>query len=245
MLHCLLICTQCQIAVARTAIKHHLLDVHGIKNQIISKEVKEILEEHHIADVLPTLVPPVLQVEGLPMFKTCIQCGACPLILGTPGSVEKHYREKHAGTKPPANLIVIAAQKLDNSPSHKSYFEVIPSELVISTTMDESFAHDVRSECDEAYNNLSITSVDPRTISPWLRSTNWHLHIGAYQHQDLQALVANPGTSEDNLTGLRRGTMAFLQAATRLIPLTPPLILMKLNSPYPAKESVVLQFCKN
>ncbi|KAF9521221.1 hypothetical protein CPB83DRAFT_937135 [Crepidotus variabilis] len=144
----------------------------------------------------------------------------------------KHFLHKHPKEAARKEFISVSTQRLSRIPEFKRFFEVIPA---IRTAKPIVNVVELRKLCDMSIQKLHIYVGDVRTVSPWLKSTKWHIHISSYNYQTLRKLVQMPGGGEPIFERLAKGVMGLCNGAVLLLDKTPTLVLQVLNTSDPTK----------
>jgi hypothetical protein len=219
-------------------VKAHLKQVHEAgRLQIDRSKFEAILKENEIMDGIPEIqVDEVLEpFEGIQVKKGW-RCHECSKVYGSIGSMEQHYSKSHkSSTRIPKDWPSCFMQRLTNCPGEFSkFFEVhSPNPLPPLDSMDERMKK-FRQEAEASIkDNLTSVPSNARTISPWLMSTKWHLHVEGLDTSELLKLIAIP--EEKEFPGLKKLVLEYMERATDLIRSTMELSLQRLNTPDPIK----------
>ena len=205
----------------------------GIK--INELQFQQALEDLEISPVFPTLEGMVHdEFEGLKLYKG-FYCQECPKVMGTPGSANVHYSNAHRGIAKPKNLPTGYYQQL-RSGRNRNLFRIKP-QLRNMISSNEKIVEMLRVETDKAFTEaIGIKELNARSVTPWLLSTKWHLHVNGYDPAELMALV-KPLTKRENYK-LVDLVYKYFRDAADLIDHTEELILQHLHTPDPAKMYV-------
>lgn len=236
-----LCCHICQVALTLDQVSGHLSSKHkGLS--VNKKQLKKILDELEveISDVLPK---PLLSMEGVPPFKGLkvwdgFACQICPQVYQHQRSVRDHHLAKHKQDCP-SSWPACKMQQLNHGGAHLCTLWRVHDHaktMFASNKMTNIF-QTLREEINRGLPEES-TSLDERTISPWLRTTKWHEHVARYQVKSLHKLVEMPGREDNDphAPGIKRAVKDYFNEALMLLEQTDELMLQRLNSPDPAKQ---------
>ncbi|KAG6819212.1 hypothetical protein H0H93_014238 [Arthromyces matolae] len=232
------ICVSCKVAVAPDHVHKHILDKHKDSGVSAPKDrVAYVLRGLDLSPGLPDLALNTVrdEIPGL-VVHNALKCNLCFKIYGTEGSITKHHRTSHPGPLPQQWSTVIA-QRLDNA-MHSTWFQVTPREQPSdSLSTISQIIQTVRQQQQENDKDHPIgNSVDPRLVSPWIRSTLWLELIENRDVNELIKLVALP--SKDEFPGLTDGIKWVFMTASSLFGEIPELTLQRLNTPDPIKSGI-------
>lgn len=231
----LLICLACEIALLPDSAQTHCSRAHkGSKIKINVVQFTEAIEKCDVQDELP-IIPEgedILLFSGLRLQKG-IQCCECSKIMGTEGSMMQHYKQ-HRGIPMPKNLEMAHCQQFNNAPGPgRNMFRVVEKTDVASKTPDHDLIKAIRKETDSNINRMTNTD-NARGVSPWLLSSEWHLHTEGLSTTNLKRHIETP--KKEELPRLAKLTSKYYEENTGLIDLTDELVLQYLNSPNPGKR---------
>jgi len=232
----LLVCLDCEVALTSQSAATHFRNIHHDSRLKISKpQLDAACAQLDVSTQMPTDLWAIPAIPGLRMFTDALLCGVqgCCKVYSTQLSMCKHYRDEHPSTPIPANWTVVFAQRLDNG-SHNRLFKVEPPS---SSSLEAHAGKDWVMQLYETIDNLTqvpnLAPNDPRSLTPWLRSTGWPSHVLGHTKSHLRRLVSYPLDSE--FPWLRPAMLALYERSASLIEGTPVLALQKLNTPDPQK----------
>lgn len=236
----LFVCQTCKIALTGDNIGNHLHNLHdkGLCIQVDTSKIKQIIKEYDLLQEMPIIKGPILQVEGLLLFKNCVKCRECDNIYSRE-SLRMHYSRDHTGMmNPKANsLTEIFAQQL-NKGANKKLFEVIPCPIPTTSypipSLQDIIQH-LRSKHNDLIEKYHPKDIDAGAISPWLLATGWHIHIQPYKADELCNLIATP-KNEGRLDKLGDAVQSLLNHANNIMTVTSTLVLQKINISDPIKD---------
>jgi hypothetical protein len=242
-LHCLC-CEWCQIAIIPEHVAAHLkLNVHKAKGLIGDQaKLDETVEEMDIFECLP-MTPETLAEDtapapykGLAIHKG-FQCTHCIKVTQSAEYMRKHFSSKHPIESKVNGWQECLVQRFTHIHQKKTqmWFRVatVP-EAVEELSLSEKILADMKKELGKQLRvHHQSRNVDARNVSPWLKTTKWHEHLGAFEHKELLALSTPPGAKE--FPGLQDAVEEYFEEATELLESMQELTLQKLNSPDPAK----------
>lgn len=227
------ICTTCHVALAPPHLEGHFKSQHPLSSfKIDSTLLNQTIETWDLADSLPDLVSDCgTFIEGLPLLDAW-SCPHCVYFCGQLSSMKKHHEKNHSTLPKPLSWINIKAQQLDHG-IHKTFLKVTPPESS-TTPQPLSLLYDLRIQQQQSAYSILATEEDPRMVSPWLKTTGWHLHIAGYSPQELVDLVALPNKEE--FIGLEEAVQTLFERTTENLATIPELILQKINTSDSAKR---------
>ncbi|KXN93394.1 ATP-dependent DNA helicase tlh2 [Leucoagaricus sp. SymC.cos] len=232
--HRLLVCIDCEVALTSRSAIVHFRTVHNDKRlKIKSEALSDACVELDIRAEFPSDLDGVPAIPGLRMFTDALVCriDGCCKVYSTITSMQKHHRSQHPHAPLPSNWNLTFAQRLDHG-NNNTLFCVEPPKTVAATPSVD-WVTLLNQKIDELTHFQSLVPTDPRSVTPWLRSTAWPSHVAGQTPSHLRSLVAYPRS--DEFTWLRPAMMAMYERSVSLIEGTPTLPLQKLNTPDPNK----------
>lgn len=224
------ICLGCKVVLVPTQISAHMGANHKEQRIRVDKEkTASVLKKLGALPSPPTMrgSETVDEIEGLAVHEG-VGCGLCDKVLGVEGSMSNHYRVCHEGAK--RSWKPVKVQQL-NRFHDKGFFRVhvVRKPEAMSTVR---IVRELRERQVEMTVARTGNSLDPRMVSPWIRSTRWGELV---EGKDVGALMALVDTEE--LPGLTEAVQFLLYNYGKdFFKLLPELALQKLNSPDPAKR---------
>jgi hypothetical protein len=214
----------------------HLKSVHGSgsNTRLDLQKMDHLVDRYSLRQELPIITPGEARepYQGLEVLNG-LRCLYCPKVLGKEDSMKKHHQKNHLEEHPtPSQWLSCHMQQLSARPGQsRQYFEVIPPKTVEAAALDTM----IKDLCAKAEATLKVdmSSINARSVSPWLLITNWHTHILPYNTEELWRLIAVP--KETEFPGLKTLIMTYMQEATKKIAYTGELTLQHLNTPNPDK----------
>jgi hypothetical protein len=229
----ILICEPCKIAIPPAHAQGHLDGAHkGSGLKIDKVPFGNAIEAMEVSDNLPASPtgPGLLEFAGLELH-TGLRCRACPKIANGMPAMGVHYSKCHRDLIKPKDFPSVHFQRLNNGVMSKAKFEVQPRNLK-APSPDETLIAAIRDETDKGFSKmLDPASLNARSVSPWLLSTKWHLHVAGHVPEELMCLV-KPLAEAHRLVALVK---QYFEDAADLIDHTDDLVLQHLNTPDPAK----------
>lgn len=229
-----LICLSCGIAVTPSHLFQHLKRNHkggvSIDKQLLNSDIQLL----GVNDDLPALdclaVRP--EIQGL-LLHAGLRCSVCNKIYGVQSSIIKHHHEKHHDLPVPRSWTTVDAQQLDHT-LHRSFFPVTPASPA-NVHPTQALIDDLRAamEASDASSRPADYCLDPRLVSPWLKSNRWLDLIKDRSLEELQGMVAI--LKKDEFPGLVPAVHQLFLGSEHVFELVPELILQRLNTPDPAK----------
>ncbi|KIY47252.1 hypothetical protein FISHEDRAFT_74836 [Fistulina hepatica ATCC 64428] len=228
------VCMKCKCLFKPTTIGRHLQKIENmmVDNQDL-KDALFALGANSDFPPLPTaVVPPYASVRIEPAWK----CSLCPHITRnqTLRHRQQHLTTKHQGQGVLEEIqcqafskeVVFQVQTIANTPSvtvirprhtAPSTFDV-PAEIAMLDTQPIRF-------------DTNITNVNNRNVTPWLKTTGWHLFIGDHPVKPLLQWTDSPKVGEFN--SLSVAVKAYFLHAYSLIDETDLLTKQLLDTPDP------------
>lgn len=230
-----LICVPCKVAILPAHVQSHLDVSHkGSGLKINSLAFADAVEAMGVPESLPPTPtgPDLQEFAGLELHDG-LRCGSCPAITNGMPAMGVHYSKYHKGIVKPKDFTSVKFQRLNNGVMHNTKFEVRPRNLK-APSPDEALIATMRAETDEAFaKGLDPARLNARSVSPWLLTTKWHLHIAGHAPEALMSAVKPLQEAEvPRLVGLVK---RYFEDAADLIDITDDLVLQHLNTPDPAK----------
>ncbi|KAG2005061.1 helicase domain-containing protein [Coprinopsis cinerea AmutBmut pab1-1] len=232
----LIACLSCQCLMPIGSVNEHFRQNHrGLRLSLSLDKLSSLSNSLVLASKLPPLweqPSPVPALKGLAMVADCVRCPYCFQVYQRK-SLRVHHHNTHSSQPLENNLPAIYAQRF-NGGSHKRLFEVsLPLKPPQATQPEADLFQSVRSLRDAEIGRSPPANVDSRNVSPWLMATKWYLHVEPFETSQLRDLVAAPAKNDGRLGLIKTAVQAWFRHAYDLIPITPELVLQKLNSPNP------------
>lgn len=183
----------------------------------------------------PAQLNGISPLGSLTLYKNALLCRipGCRRVYSTVASMETHCRETHGSEKRHNAWPMVYAQRLNHN-THNILFRIKPPAEFHANVDPEGWLARLEETVQQAVKPVSLTSHDPRDRTPWLSVTKWLEHVGSHEPEFLRSLVAMP--KKDEFPLLAKAVDHIMNTAMQLIPLTPDLILQKINSGNPDKE---------
>lgn len=234
----LLCCEACQIGIIPDEAQGHLDSKHpDAKIRIDQVAFEDAIELMQVMDTFPG------PFEGLRPYALAglavrqgSRCGLCPKALGSIDSMKKHHYKQHAGVKLPQSWTACLVQQI-NASTARALFEVLPRSQAPPPASASSF-DDMMADCRTQIAALEGSGVgqrDARLVSPWLLSTEWHLHVKGHDNAKLMALVSTPLVTDKRFPRLKETVQTYFQEATAMMPRLDVLTKRRLLTPEPEK----------
>ncbi|KAG5635180.1 hypothetical protein H0H81_012119, partial [Sphagnurus paluster] len=188
------------------------------------------IEEADVASAIPKIgLGPITEIEGLHLH-TGILCVICKSVYRKQSAMTKHHQEAHQDRPQPETWPSVFAQQLRRG-QDRTFFHVLPR-TIPNPSENEVIIATLRSQQIELDGVPSGDMLDPRLLSPWLKSTHWLKLIEGKDVSQLMALVAIP---DQKFPGLTAAVRSVFEIAEESFERFPELALQRLNSPYPIK----------
>ncbi|KAF8814338.1 hypothetical protein BYT27DRAFT_7250136 [Phlegmacium glaucopus] len=226
-----LICSSCQCALLPKGVGRHFSEKHkGIGVHVNEEQIAAVASQWNLADEMPVVRGPVVQITGLPLLEGCIKCPTCSGVFSR-ATMPSHHSSKHAGTPTPnfGAFPPVHAQQL-NKGQHKTLFEVIVPSTLSEPAVSNAIIEHLRTSCDNLVPQYFPSTLDARALSPWMQFTGWHSHIQPFDTPDLIALVAPLRKDEPALHRLAAAITAIYDMGYDFIDKTNIIVLQKLKS---------------
>lgn len=196
------------------------------------KELKTVLEDLGVHDSFlhAELPNPCPIIEGLVAHKIAYQCTLCFLIRGSPTTLRKHYQQQHPDEVSPNLATTVIAQQLHHK-NRTPYFRVYPEETSGELNAHLTFFQSVHGKRKDSVKTTKVSKVDPRMISVWLNTSQWHTLIEGLDPTHLISLVALPTKHEPELNGLQKAVEVYSSRADAAIDSLSHLARRCINSP--------------
>ncbi len=236
-----LICVPCGCALTCKTMAKHLHEAHpNTISRIPTGLSEQIAKRYNIVANLPEILGPIPPIDGLPIGQGFVECPHCRKIYGKDG-LRAHTSKEHSGMPKihPKFLRHVHVQQL-NRGSHKSYFEVFPTNPPRPTTRNDDLISLIRMHRDSTIESYTPEKLDARVVTPWLLAVQWHEHIQPFSTDQLRELVEMPSNG-DPFYGLKEGVLKLFKTAYKIIPETDLLILQRLNTDDPLKGYFIFQ----
>jgi hypothetical protein len=244
-----LCCEWCQVAIPPAQVSAHLKNsVHkGSGFSVNPTKLKNALTEMGVEDDLP--LPPCTTWEqsapypfhGLKVLKG-FACHLCSQLTISEKYLRDHYTMNHPNDPSPSQLHQCLMQRLSlaSSGPHRVLFRVKAEDL-INMEQDSPLAQ-VQAQMNKVLAApRKRNTVDQRSVSPWLLTTQWHKHVKDYDVKELCGLVSFPKKTE--FPGLQEVVEEYFLEATDEIPTYQELTLQILNTADPVKTYVEICSC--
>lgn len=220
---------KCGIWLAWDHIKGHQKNIHKRADKALT-EVDDALAALGGIHGTPTL--PIGQdfIPGL-LLHRAYQCGVpgCEVIMRTASSQLFHMSKAH---KNPADKKVVwlpcTAQHL-NEAEAKTFFRVVMPTIPNEETLPDVVAAILKDTAKQMETSNEMFGMDNRLVSPWLLTNKWPEILGDRDPQVVRRLV-DKGWEIPDLSG---DLWTLVMNCSDLIPLTPQLLLERLNTKRP------------
>lgn len=224
---------ECQAALNPSQAKSHLEITHNMAPTPDDLTMlKEVCSCYSLTDDLPSIIQPsMMRIEGLKVMDG-FSCYLCAKAYSTKESLKRHHLKDHPSLPHPAQEIHVRIQHLSNGPGLlRSWFPVSEPmvELITDAQIIKNVAESLKSFC-----NLPKAAVDIRNVTPWLRTTRWHVHIEGHDIDGLRQLASLPTLLE--FPWLKQALVHLLCEASDLMDLTHEIALQMLNTPHPQRQ---------
>ena len=225
-------CLACQMTFSPEEMLHHLKQ-HTNRHETINTE--HYIDAIRLCNISPTLVTPPNDPLPCPLIGLPVQqglgCNHCPWAGTTLASLQWHFSTAHRTLQSSLDPLPCHIQRFNNG--NPSWFRVQePCRDDFSVDSHREDTADLYAFLKNPIQAPDITN-DPREITPWLRSTGWHLQVANHNAAGLCKLVATPG--KDELAGLSNAILKYIQEGIHLIGSTDEIVLQRLNTEDPDK----------
>lgn len=228
----LMICSHCQSALLPKSVVRHFSDLHkNIHVQVNEKKILAVAQLWNLCTEMPDVASPTIVFQGLALLEGCIKCPFCERIFSQ-NTMPSHHSTDHAGIPTPGfnQLVPIYAQKLNNG-NHKSLFEVIVPVPHASAPLSINIIIDhLRTSRDNLIPQYFPTTIDPRSLSSWMKYTGWHTFVELHDTSTLIAYVAMPQKHEPTLERLKIAVTSIFNTGYQDIDNTNIIVLQKLKT---------------
>ncbi|KAG5335205.1 hypothetical protein C0989_001870 [Termitomyces sp. Mn162] len=230
-----LICLTCSIALAPGHMVEHIKNQHGDCGiRLDQKLVDEDLALLMLSPQLPLMDTAIRdEILGLSVHSAW-QCNLCNKVYGAQSSMLKHHNMEHNTMPVPTTWTQVYAQRLNHT-LHRSFFPITPALQPIKQPA-QIIIHELRSRMEALDGKPTGHRLDPRLLSPWLKSNRWSELIKNHSIDELLALVAPVKTTE--FPRLVEAVHSLFLGSEDMFSFIPELILQRLNSPDPAKDGI-------
>lgn len=227
------VCLGCKVALGRNELAAHIRDQHVDSGLHINwKLVNDILIKLEVLPDLPTLGHgPYHAFQGLATHHVLL-CSHCSKTYKTEGSITWHHKTEHNHIPIPRTWTRGLGQQLDRG-GHKTYFTIYPPPQNPNKSHQDIIT-DLRKRQLELDGTVEGERLDPRLLSPWLKSTKWLDLIARKDTTVLRSLAAIPQQGE--FPNLNKIVAAYYAEIRQYFELLPELVLQRLHSPDPSKE---------
>lgn len=233
-LYGLLLCMECQAAIVPSQAKSHLGSAHSVALTPQDLNLlKQVCATHSLTgDLLSIIKPSMLHIEGLKAMDG-FSCCLCTKVYATKDSLLRHHLKDHPSLPRPRQEMPVRIQRLSNGQGAlRSWFPMSePPTVELST--DAQIIKDV-AERLKGFHGLPKTAADIRNVSPWLRTTGWHVHIKGHDIDGLRSLASHPTRLE--FPWLKQALVHLLFEASDLMETTHEIALQMLNTPHPERQ---------
>ncbi|KAG6874821.1 hypothetical protein C0992_006431 [Termitomyces sp. T32_za158] len=226
------VCLICGIVIQPSHIVEHIKNKHTESGIVADRElIAQDVQLYGLSDQLPSMdLTPRPAFQGLTMH-TALKCIACPKIYVARSSMIKHHNIEHKGIPVPSSWPAIHAQQLNHA-LYKSFFPVIPP-AGAPVPHAQAIIDNIEAAMLAIDGKPSGHRLDPRLVSPWLKSNRWLELIKDKPIHELRAMVAPLQPNE--FSQLVPAVHRLFQGSEDMFDLVPELILQRLNTPDPAK----------
>ncbi|KAG6861755.1 hypothetical protein C0993_001585, partial [Termitomyces sp. T159_Od127] len=185
----------------------------------------------NVDDTLPSMDLTVRpEIQGLTVH-TGLQCSLCLKIYVAQSSMMKHHQQKHHDIPMPRSWTTVHAQQLNHT-LHRSFFPVIPA-TPANIDPTQVIVNNLHSDMVALDGRPTGHRLDPRLVSPWLKSNRWLELIKGKSVAELRAMVAP--LKENEYPSLVSAVQELFIGSEELFELVPELILQRINTPDPVK----------
>ncbi|KAG6893968.1 hypothetical protein C0992_008005 [Termitomyces sp. T32_za158] len=230
-----LICLACGMVVMPSHIIEHMKNKHSDCGVYLNHElIKQDVQQLAIDDQLPSLDSnPRPAFQGLTVH-TAFQCSACLKVYAAKSSITTHHYMEHKTIPIPSSWTMVSAQQLNNS-NHRIYFPVIPAPST-PTSHSQMIVNQMQADMETLDGQPTGHRLDPRLVSPWLKSNRWLDLIKDKPIDELRASVAP--LKKDEFPLLVSAVRRLYFASEDMFDLVPELVLQRLNTPDPVKTGI-------
>jgi len=169
----LIICSECNCALLPKSIGRHFSDKHKQLHVPVDQEqILAVAKRWKLADTMPTIKGPILQLSGLPLIQGCVKCPICDGVFSR-STMQVHHSQSHSGvpTFDFNSISQIYAQQL-NRGQHKTLFEVIIPSAHQGNAMSNPVTDYLRTSWDNRVPEYFSKALDPQALSSWTKYTN-------------------------------------------------------------------------
>lgn len=227
----ILICTHCQVALLPKSVRRHISDHHKHLQSLANEQ--SILTVSKVWDLLhemPKIESPAIFFQGLPLFPDCVKCLHCTRVFAK-STLPSHHSTVHSGVPTPHfdKLVPIYAQRLNNG-QNKSLFEVIVPSVAGPPISQNIVVQHLRISRDNLVPQYFPDTVDPRSLSSWMKYTGWYAYTQPRSSSLLVALVAMPQANETGFAHIKSAVSAIFDTGYQCITKTNLIVLQKLKT---------------
>lgn len=214
--------------MARANVVGHLDEVHDI-DRSSTTFVDMCMGALNVSHSIPHPLAMQDHIPGLPIHQAR-QCGfeGCHAIYKTQGSMDTHTRSVHANAAWRNPSVPCVAQQLNRAEA-KTYFAVRPLPSPAKDTVEvivEAVLRETKAKVDGL---PQVPVTDRRLVDPWLLGNQWPQIVGNRTPAEVRALVDDPLS----IPGIGQDLRALVKECEAILPLTPLLILRRLNTKVP------------
>ncbi|KAG6882658.1 hypothetical protein C0993_009690 [Termitomyces sp. T159_Od127] len=227
-----LICLACAIAIAPSHIVEHMKNKHadsglGVNRTLLEQDVQFLGVQDNLPFLDLTLRP---ELQGLAVH-TALQCGACSKVYVAQSAMMQHHQEEHRPAPMPRSWTTVHAQQLNHT-LHRSFFPVIPA-TPANIDPTQVIVNNLHSDMVALDGRPTGHRLDPRLVSPWLKSNRWPELIQGKSVESLRAMIAP--LKENEYPTLVPAIQELFIGSEELFELVPELVLQRINTPDPVK----------
>ncbi|KAG6867314.1 hypothetical protein C0993_004588, partial [Termitomyces sp. T159_Od127] len=227
-----LVCLTCGIAIVPSHIVNHVKNKHAEcsinpDRELIARDIELYGVPEHLPSLDLTTRP---AFQGLTVH-TALQCSLCPKVYVAQSSMVYHHHTEHKGIPVPSSWHSVSAQQLDHT-LERSFFPVIP-QVTLPLPSGRAILDNIHAAMDRLDGQPAGHRLDPRLVSPWLKSNRWPELVKDRSVTDLRAIVAPLKANEFPL--LVPAVHRLFLTSEDMFELVPELVLQRLNTADPVK----------
>ncbi|KAG6882946.1 hypothetical protein C0993_008560 [Termitomyces sp. T159_Od127] len=227
-----LICIACEVALAPNRIVEHIKYKHAdcgipLNRTLIEEDVQALGVSNGFP---PVDLTPRPEIQGLTVY-SAFQCHACSKVYVSQPTMIKHHQEHHKEIPMPPSWNTVYAQQLNHA-LERSYFPIIPA-APPQVSATEAIVTNLHAAIVALDGRPTGHRLDPRLVSPWLKSNRWPELIQGKSVESLRAMIAP--LKENEYPTLVPAIQELFIGSEELFELVPELVLQRINTPDPVK----------
>lgn len=230
-----LVCQSCQIALGPEQMKSHLLkSPHHVTDNITidDEQYETAIKTHRILATLP--YPPTTTVlsplAGLKIFSG-LSCPHCNFGAPSAEGLRSHCDRNHQ-LRPPKDPISCTVQQLNTTPGpYRKFFKIAAPEVIAEghSSQLEAIALEAEKFLRKSLFDPAANP-DPRTKTPWLRSTGW---LEVTQDLDPGPLTETVLPADTDYARLGPASLSWLNSIKERLPMLPKLVAQQVHTDDP------------